>query len=105
MEKLYYTIGEVSEILGESSSLVRFWTNSFSRYLKPQRNAKGNRLYKKEEVEVLKQLHLLIKIKGMTLEGAAKCLADDRKSVEDRVKAIESLKRIKKQLEEIRSSL
>ena len=105
MEKLYYTIGEVSEILGESSSLVRFWTNSFSRYLKPQRNAKGNRLYKKEEVEVLKQLHLLIKIKGMTLEGAAKCLADDRKSVEDRVKAIESLKTIKKQLEEIRSSL
>ena len=105
MEKLYYTIGEVSEILGESSSLVRFWTNSFSRYLKPQRNAKGNRLYKKEEVEVLKQLHLLIKIKGMTLEGAAKCLADDRKTVEDRVKAIESLKTIKKQLEEIRSSL
>lgn len=105
MEKLYYTIGEVSEILGESSSLVRFWTNSFSRYLKPQRNAKGNRLYKKEEVEVLKQLHLLIKIKGMTLEGAAKCLADDRKTVEDRVKAIESLKAIKKQLEEIRSSL
>ena len=44
MDKLYYTIGEVSEILGESSSLVRFWTNSFSRYLKPKRNDKGNRL-------------------------------------------------------------
>lgn len=105
MEKLYYTIGEVSEILGESPSLVRFWTNSFSRYLKPKRNAKGNRLYKKEELEILKQLHLLIKGKGMTLEGAAKRLAADRKSVEDRVKAIESLKTIKKQLEEIRSSL
>lgn len=105
MEKLYYTIGEVSEILGESPSLVRFWTNSFSRYLKPKRNAKGNRLYKKEDLEILKQLHLLIKGKGMTLEGAAKRLAADRKSVEDRVKAIESLKTIKKQLEEIRSSL
>ena len=72
MDKLYYTIGEVSEILGESSSLVRFWTNSFSRYLKPKRNAKGNRLYTQEEIEVLKQIHLLVKVQGMTLDGAAK---------------------------------
>lgn len=105
MEKLYYTIGEVAEILGENTSLVRFWTNSFSKYLKPQRNAKGNRLYKKEEVEVLKQLHLLIKGKGMTLDGAAKILAADRKTVDERVRVIESLKTIKKQLEEIHSSL
>lgn len=105
MEKLYYTIGEVSEIIGESTSLIRFWTNSFPKYLKPQRNAKGNRLYKKEDIEVLKQLHLLIKDKGMTLDGAAKVLASERKSVEDRVKAIDALKSVRKQLEEIKRSL
>ena len=77
MDKLYYTIGEVSEILGESSSLVRFWTNSFSRYLKPKRNAKGNRLYTQEEIEVLKQIHLLVKVQGMTLDGAAKKMSSD----------------------------
>ena len=105
MDKLYYTIGEVSDIIGESTSLVRFWTNNFPKFLKPRRNAKGNRLYTKEDIEVLKHLHLLIKEKGMTLEGAAKRLSADRKSVEDRVKVIDSLKEIKKQLEEIRSSL
>ena len=105
MEKLYYTIGEVAEILGESTSLVRFWTNSFPKYLKPNRNAKGNRLYTKDDIDVLKQLHLLIKDKGMTLEGASKRLSSDRKAVDDRVKALDSLKEIKKQLEEIRSSL
>ncbi len=105
MEKLYYTIGEVAEILGESTSLVRFWTNNFPKYLKPNRNAKGNRLYTKDDIDVLKQLHLLIKDKGMTLEGASKRLSSDRKSVDDRVKALDSLKEIKKQLEEIRSSL
>ena len=78
MDKLYYTIGEVSEILGESSSLVRFWTNSFSRYLKPKRNAKGNRLYTQEEIEVLKQIHLLVKVQGMTLDGAAKKMSSGR---------------------------
>ena len=105
MEKLYYTIGEVAEILGESTSLVRFWTNNFPKYLKPNRNAKGNRLYTKDDIDVLKQLHLLIKDKGMTLEGASKRLSSYRKAVDDRVKALDSLKEIKKQLEEIRSSL
>ena len=45
MDKLYYTIGEVSELLGETTSLVRFWSNSFPKYIKPKRNAKGNRLF------------------------------------------------------------
>ena len=105
MDKLYYTIGEVSEILGESSSLVLFWTNSFSRYLKPKRNAKGNRLYTQEEIEVLKQIHLLVKVQGMTLDGAAKKMSSDKKAVDGKVKVLESLKSIREQLVEVRKSL
>ena len=41
----------------------------------------------------------------MTLEGAAKTIADDRKSVEDRVKALNSLKEIRRQLVEVRDAL
>ena len=105
MEKYYYSISEVAEMLGENASLVRFWTNSFPKYIKPHRNAKGNRQFTKEDIEVLKQLHLLIRGRGMTLEGAGKELATGRKSVEDRVKALDSLKEIRRQLEEIRSGL
>ena len=105
MDKLYYTIGEVSEILGESSSLVCFWTNSFSRYLKPKRNAKGNRLYTQEEIEVLKQIHLLVKVQGMTLDGAAKKMSSDKKAVDGKVKVLESLRSIREQLVEVRKSL
>ena len=105
MDKVYYTIGEVSEILGESSSLVRFWTNSFSRYLKPKRNAKGNRLYTQEEIEVLKQIHLLVKVQGMTLDGAAKKMSSDKKAVDGKVKVLESLRSIREQLVEVRKSL
>lgn len=105
MDKLYYTIGEVSEILGESSSLVRFWTNSFSRFLKPKRNAKGNRLYTQEEIEVLKQIHLLVKVQGMTLDGAAKKMSSDKKAVDGKVKVLESLRSIREQLVEVRKSL
>lgn len=92
-------------MLGESSSLVRFWTNSFSRYLKPKRNAKGNRLYTQEEIEVLKQIHLLVKVQGMTLDGAAKKMSSDKKAVDGKVKVLESLRSIREQLVEVRKSL
>ena len=105
MEKIYYSIGEVAEILGESTSLVRFWTNSFGKFLKPRRNSRGNRVYTNDDIETLKQLHLLIKSQGMTLDGAAQVLDQSRKKVEGRVKALNSLREIKSQLEEIRSTL
>ena len=44
-EKLYYSIGEVAEILGESTSLVRFWSDSFPEFVRPERNKKGNRKF------------------------------------------------------------
>ncbi len=105
MDKLYYTIGEAAEILGESTSLVRFWSNSFPKYIKPKRNAKGNRLFTQEDMDCLKQIHLLVKEQGLTLEGASKKLAAERKKVDRRVKALDSLKEIRSQLVEVRKSL
>ena len=94
MEKLYYTIGEVAEILDENTSLVRFWSNSFTKYLKP-----------KEDLETLKQIHYLVKEQGMTLDGAAKKMAADRKKVDSKVKVLDSLKTIRKQLVSVKKSL
>lgn len=105
MEKLYYTIGEAAEVIGESVSLVRYWSDNFSRFLKPHRNAKGNRLYTADDIEVLKQIYHLVKVNGMTLSGASKKMLEDRKRVESRVKAVDSLKAIRQQLVEIRKTL
>lgn len=105
MEKYLYTIGEVAELLGESTSLVRFWANEFPKYIKPKRNAKGNRLFTKEDVETLKHIHVLVKVEGLTLEGAAKRLKGDRKDVVSKARVLESLKTIRAQLAEIREEL
>lgn len=105
MGKIIYTMGEVAEMLGESVSLVRFWTKKFPQFLSPRRNAKGNRLFSPEEVETLRQLHFLIKDKGMTLEGAAKSLAADRMKVEGRVQVLASLKEMRSRLLAIRAEI
>ena len=100
-----YTIGEVAEILGESTSLVRFWANEFPKFIKPQRNAKGNRLFTKEDVETFKHIHLLVKVEGLTLEGAAKRLKGEKKDVINKARVLESLRNIRTQLEEIKDTL
>lgn len=105
MEKLFYTIGEVAEEIGESVSLVRFWTNSYPKLVKPRRNAKGNRLYSASDIETLKQLHYLVKDKGLTLDGAVRKITGEKASVSNSVKALDSLKAIRAQLMEIKNSI
>lgn len=105
MAKLLYSMGEVAGLLGESTSAVRYWSNYFEKFIKPSRNAKGNRLFHPEDVETLQQVQLLVKKQGLTLEGAAARLAEDRRSVEKRVKALNSLKEIRARLVEVRKGL
>ena len=105
MAKLLYTMGEVAERLGESTSSVRYWSNYFEKFIKPSRNAKGNRLFHPEDVETLEQIQFLVKKQGMTLDGAQARLTEDRRSVEKRVKALNSLKEIRARLQEVRKSL
>jgi DNA-binding transcriptional MerR regulator len=67
--KLYYTIGEVADMLGVSRSLIRFWETEFDQ-LKPAKNSKGERRFTQKNIDVLRQIHYLVKERGFTLEGA-----------------------------------
>ncbi len=92
-------------MLSEAPSAVRYWSNYFEKYVKPQRNAKGNRLYHPEDIETLKQIQFMVKKQGLTLEGAMQKMREDHRSVDRRVKAIESLKAIREQLVAVREVL
>ena len=105
MAKLIYTMGEVAQELCENASAIRYWSNYFEKFIKPQRNAKGNRLYHPEDIETLKQIQFLLKNQGLTLEGARQRLTEDRRSVDKRVKAIGILKEIREQLVQVRKAL
>ncbi len=105
IEKLYYSIGEVAEILEESTSLVRFWAQKFPEFIKPARNKKGNRLFTAEDLSNFRIIHYLVKERGMTLEGAAKRMKDNRSGEDRRVDVISTLSSIKSRLLEISDSL
>ena len=105
MEKYLYTIGETAELLGEATSCIRFWSDSFPKHIHPKRNAKGNRLFTKEDLETFKYIQTLLKVEGLTIEGATKRLNGDKKEIMNKAKVLETLKVIRHQLIEIRSEL
>ena len=73
LSKLYYSIGELSNLFGVNSSLLRFWEKEF-QFVISKKNAKGNRLYSIKEIEKINRIYLLVKVEGYTIEGAKKAL-------------------------------
>jgi DNA-binding transcriptional MerR regulator len=98
-------MGEVAAELGENTSAIRYWSNYFEQFVKPQRNAKGNRLYHPEDIETLKQIQFLLKKQGLTLEGTRQRMTEDRRTVDKRVKVLDMLKGIREDLIQVKKSL
>ncbi len=96
--KLYYTVGDVSKILGENASLVRFWSDKFSSFIKPVRNKKGNRFFTQKDIGTFKMIHHLVKESGMTLEGAKARLKQNLSGADSKLEVIEKLRSIRAKL-------
>lgn len=105
IEKLYYSIGEVAEMLDINTSMLRYWEKEFD-HLKPKKNGKGDRFYTKEEIEKIKVIYHLVKEKGYTLEGArARLKTNDNKDVEKTSQITEKLRDIRSFLEQLKEEL
>ncbi len=104
IEKLYYTIGEVAEMLNVPVSTVRFWENEFE-ILKPMKNKKGNRLFTPADIKNLRIIHRLVKEEGMTLTGARKKLSEKWDETDFKFEITQSLEKIKSMLLDIKNNI
>ncbi len=103
--KMYYTIGEVANMFGVNSSLIRFWEKEFD-VLKPKKNKKGNRLFTPEDIEHIKVIYNLLREQGLTIEGAKKYLKENKKAIKHEIKVeIDSTTNILNKLSAIKSKL
>jgi len=106
--KLYYKIGEVAEMLGVNTSLLRYWEGEFPN-IKPKLNSAGKRIYTKDDIKELRLVQYLLKEKKMTIEGARKHLKEkkhiDANSGTMDVSVVDELLKIKDQLYQIRKEL
>ncbi|QNK63590.1 MerR family transcriptional regulator [Pedobacter sp. PAMC26386] len=94
INKMYYTMGEVTEMFNVNASQIRFYEKEFD-VLQPKKNKKGNRLFTPEDIENLKIIFHLVDDKGFTLKGAKDHLKNNSSDVKENQKIIASLEKLK----------
>lgn len=74
--KRYFTIGEVSDLCGVKTHVLRYWEQEFPS-LKPMKRRGNRRYYQREDVLLIRQIRSLLYEQGYTISGARQKLVDE----------------------------
>ena len=69
MQKLYYSISEVSKMVDEEQHILRYWEKEFSE-INPRKNRAGNRVYSLRDLAVVKYVKMMLRDEKLSLKGA-----------------------------------
>lgn len=102
--KLYYSIKEVAAIVGVTESTLRFWEKEIPA-LKPRTTGNNIRQYTAENVEDIKTVYNLVKVRGFKLAAARKMLRENKPGVDNSARAMEKLMKIRDELKDLKQRL
>lgn len=103
LTKKYYTIGEVAQLFEVNTSHIRFWTKEFN--FKLRTNRKGDRMYTPIDIDKLRMVHELVKVKRHTLKGAKDIINNKKINLAKNITLKDNLTVLKELLINIRASL
>lgn len=78
-DKLFFRIGEVSQIVGVEPYVLRYWESEFPG-LSPKKSNTGQRMFRRKDVELLLSIKELLYSKKFTIEGARKALKSGKEA-------------------------
>jgi DNA-binding transcriptional MerR regulator len=103
-KKLYYPIGEVAGWFNVNTSLIRYWEKEFKQ-LQPRKTRKGDRLFRAQDIEFLKQIYFLLREKKYSIDGAKTYLKNNKEKATKDLSLLTNLKEIKNFLLSLKASL
>lgn len=102
--KSYYRIQDVASFVDENPTTLRYWEKEFNE-LKPKRGEKGRRLYSPGDIETIRIIKFLLRIKGLHIAAAKEQLRNNYKNISKRAEALLQLTELKSELELLLKSL
>ena len=103
-KKLYYPIGEVAGWFNVNTSLIRYWEKEFKQ-LQPRTTRKGDRLFRAQDIEFLKQIYFLLREKKYSIDGAKTYLKNNKEKANKDLSLLNNLKDIRDFLLSLKASL
>lgn len=104
IEKLYYSIGEVSDLVDQEPHVLRYWEQEFE-VLTPQKNRAGRRVYTEEDISTIERIRHLLKDEKYTIAGARQVIEreDTRRNRYDEI--AEDLRELRSFLVDLRNQI
>ncbi len=103
--KTYYSIREVAEMFELNESTLRYWEQEFS-FLRPKTSGTAKiRQYQQKDIDQIKLIHNLVKVRGFKISAAREILQKNRKGAETTAKALSELLEMRAELEKLRDHL
>ena len=103
-KKLYYPIGEVAGWFNVNTSLIRYWEKEFKQ-LQPRKTRKGDRLFRAQDIEFLKQIYYLLREKKYSIDGAKTYLKNNKEKANKDLSLLTNLKDIRNFLVSLKASI
>lgn len=104
LDKKYYKISEVADILNLPASTLRFWEKNFT-VIKPKRNDKGTRFYTPADIDKIAMIHFLVKERGLSLKAAQEQLRVNPHGIEQRHRTLARLKEMRTRVQSLLDAL
>lgn len=102
--KKYYKIRDVADFLGVPQATLRYWEIEFPE-ISPSRTPTGLRQYSPSDIETLRIIHYLVKIKGLKIDAAKAHFRQNRSYISKKLKVIGELLDLRSELEVMLKSL
>lgn len=103
--KLYYSIREVAEMFGVNESTLRYWEQEFP-YLKPKNSGPAKiRQYQEKDIEQIRLIHNLVKVRGFKLAAAKKIINSNRNGADKTADVLSRLIVVRDELQSLRRQL
>ncbi len=102
--KLYYSIKEVADMLNVSPSMLRFWEKEIP-IIKPKTTGNNVRQYTETNIEDIKTVYNLVKVRGFKLSAARKMLHENRNNADSKARILETLIQVRDELKVMKKNL
>ena len=102
--KTYYSIEEVANMFDVNKSTLRYWLKEFPK-LKPKTSDSGVRMYNDKDIETLKVIYNLVKVRGFKLAAARKMLQSNREGADKNAEVLERLIQVRDELKALKAQL
>ena len=103
--KLYYSIKGVAEMFGLNESTLRYWETEFP-YLKPKTSGPAKiRQYQEKDIEQIRLIHNLVKVRGFKLAAAKKIINSNRDGADKRAEVLTRLLGVRDELQALKKQM